>query len=295
MSIKEIGCKIAITVATAATMIGMTVVAKVGYDFFTIKVLPTAAQFGAKCGSAMLQNGLVFGASAGIALAIDLISDIVINKVLAKKGLSEDKTAQMKAYFIKRAITVIAVVGFALIAGASPLVPIVTLVVLLAKDILEKAIGSCKTKTEETTTELPEIDRPTKIQQKFNEIEALLPTRLTTKQRKNLNYCIVYLKKAIEKNKETQPNTLVSKVLENKYYEQTVKKLEKPKKDDNDYSDKLKEYNRINSILSVQKSKQAITVIENNTDFDNMEELLFENKVNEILKCDLNFCHNLEF
>lgn len=276
MSINKIGYKIATTVATAAAMIGITVIAKVGYEFFTIKVLPTASQFGAKCGSALVQNGLVFGASATIALAIDLIFDeILIPKVLARKGLADDETAQIKGYFIKRAVTVLAVVGFAVIAGASAIVPTVTLVVLIAKDILRKTIESCKTEAEEPKTEeiipkeMTEEEKFNQIQKKFNEIEMKLLTKLTTKERSVLCTCVVYLSKSIKDDQNF--NSLV---------------LEKS----NLEGDAKKRIQRSNQIINKINSEQSNNI-------ESLDKNVFQEKINQILNLDLNasFLHNFEF
>ncbi len=133
------------TITTGAFMVGAVVAAKVSY-VFSVSQLPTAAQLGAQCLSTLAESGVVIGASAGIALATDLIFDKLITKFLERKGLQDNTKAQVAGYFIKRAITVAAVVGFAVIMGASPLVPIMTLVILVARDILGKVIDACKKK-----------------------------------------------------------------------------------------------------------------------------------------------------
>ncbi len=134
--------KLGITIATGAFMVAGIVAAKAGHAFYTISQLPTAAQFGAKCLSTLLEGSALIGGSVGVALATDLLFGALVNKILERRKLTENKSAQAAGYAFKRAVTVISVVGFALIMGASPIVPIAGLIVLIAKDILGLAINT---------------------------------------------------------------------------------------------------------------------------------------------------------
>lgn len=128
--------KLGITIATGTFMVAGIVAAKVGHAFYSISQLPTAAQFGAKCLSTLAEGGALIGGSVGVALATDLIFGALVNEILKRRNLTNNTSAQAAGYAFKRAVTIVAVVGFTLIMGASPIVPIAGLVSLLVADIL---------------------------------------------------------------------------------------------------------------------------------------------------------------
>src|SRR5690606_34889670 len=102
-------------IATGTVITLMTTIAQVGLEFYKISQFPTAAQFGSQCLSTLAKGGLVFGAAAVIALAVDVLFD----KIKEKAFECNSKTTQAISYLLKRAITVICVGGFALLMGSS--------------------------------------------------------------------------------------------------------------------------------------------------------------------------------
>lgn len=147
-TIKSIG----VNITVGAVMTIVTTMAQVGLEFYKISQLPTAAQFGSQCLSTFAKGGLVFGACAVIALGIDALFDTVQEKYFYQDVVKENvetKTEVVLCYLLKRAITVICVGSFVLLTGSSILVPIAVIVVLLAKDALERLIRTCQLKRQQ--------------------------------------------------------------------------------------------------------------------------------------------------
>ncbi len=179
-------------VATGAIMIATAVTAKVGLAFHAISTLPTAAQFGTECLSTLMQNKALIGGTVAIALITDKLADILIDKVLEKH--QENKKLVALGYLLKKVITVAAVVGFTVLMGASPIVAIATLTLLIARDILKAAFKNCCKKAEqqfnnEEINNQPSInDQPNPFQDPhYEQLNANLPPPININNQPNEN------------------------------------------------------------------------------------------------------------
>lgn len=140
MSCRSLTINGVIQLGTAALMVGASVLAQVGAKFFSMSVLPSAAQLGSEFAATLSTGALPLVGCALVALGVDVLVGNFLKKIMPDY--------EQTAYLLKRVFTAAVVIGFTFI-GVSPIAALATFAVLIVRDIIYTAIQERKNQFEE--------------------------------------------------------------------------------------------------------------------------------------------------